>query len=100
MKAPSSSSTDNKLDPNPNEAKQEANQHERERGEQTAENIRYREAISEHGFGGETLGNSGEANQAAGVGFGIGEEAGDTDGGELRSTRREQGYSGGSAVGA
>ncbi len=75
-----------KLDPNPSEAKQEANQHERERGEQTAENIRYGEAISEHGFGGETLGNSGEAE--------------DADGGQLRSTRREQGYSGGSGVGA
>jgi hypothetical protein len=74
-----------KLDPNPNEAKQEADQHEREPGEQTAENIRYGEAISEHGFGGETLGNSGEANQG---------------GGQLRSTRREQGYSGGSGVGA
>lgn len=80
-----------KLDPNPSEAKQEASQHERERGEQTAENIRYGEAISEHGFGGETLGNSGETNNQG---------AGDADGGELRSTRREQGYSGGSGVGA
>ena len=84
------------LDPNPNEAKQEANQHERERGEHTAENIRYGEAISEHGFGGETLGNTGEANQGAGVGG----KAEDANGGQLRSTRREQGYSGGSGVGA
>lgn len=33
------------------------------RGEKTAENIRYGEAISEHGFGGETTGSSGVANQ-------------------------------------
>lgn len=37
-------------------------QEKSERGEKTAENIRYGEAISEHGFGGETTGNSGEAN--------------------------------------
>ena len=34
-----------------------------EKGEKTAENIRYGESISEHGFGGETKGNSGSANQ-------------------------------------
>ncbi|KAL2073517.1 hypothetical protein VTL71DRAFT_10843 [Oculimacula yallundae] len=34
------------------------------RGEKTAENIRYGEAISEHGFGGETVGNSGSADNA------------------------------------
>ena len=34
-----------------------------ERGEKTAENIRYGEALSEHGMGGETTGNSGRANQ-------------------------------------
>lgn len=34
-----------------------------ERGEKTAENVRYGESISEHGFGGETTTNSGEATQ-------------------------------------
>ncbi|KAK2627544.1 hypothetical protein QTJ16_003510 [Diplocarpon rosae] len=56
----------------------------RERGEKTAEKIRYGEAISEHGFGGETVGNSGEA--------GAGEAP-------LEQSRREQGYGGGSGVG-
>jgi hypothetical protein len=77
------------LDPYPNEAKQQLNQQKQERGERTAENVRYGEAISEHGFGGETIGNSGEANQ------------GTEDGGEKGAgqTRREQGYGGGSGVG-
>jgi hypothetical protein len=35
------------------EASDEAQQKRLERGEQTAENVRYGEAISEHGFGGE-----------------------------------------------
>ena len=33
------------------------------RTEKTAENARYGQAISEQGFGGETTGNSGSANQ-------------------------------------
>ncbi|CZS98466.1 hypothetical protein WAI453_005788 [Rhynchosporium graminicola] len=46
-----------------------------ERGEKTAENIRYGEAISEHGFGGETVGNSGSADNASG-GQGVGGQSG------------------------
>ena len=42
-----------------------------ERGEKTAENIRYGESISEHGFGGETTTNSGEATQGNSVYFKI-----------------------------
>ena len=38
-------------------------QEKNERGEKTAENIRYGESLSEHGFGGETTGKSGSANQ-------------------------------------
>ncbi|MCJ1352230.1 MAG: hypothetical protein MMC33_002214 [Icmadophila ericetorum] len=41
----------------------QAQQENAERGEKTAENIRYGESISEHGFGGETTTNSGEATQ-------------------------------------
>ncbi|KAE9375739.1 hypothetical protein N431DRAFT_437245 [Stipitochalara longipes BDJ] len=84
-------------DPNPNEAKQQLEQQKRERGEQTAENIRYGETISEHGFGGETVGNSGEANQGAGFGREVEDGDGNADGnGQMR---REQGYGGGSEVG-
>ena len=82
-------------DANANEAKQQLAQQKRERGEQTAENIRYGEAISEHGFGGETVGNSGEANQ--GAGFGSEDADGNADGN--RQMRRAQGYGGGSRVG-
>ncbi|KAN0112663.1 hypothetical protein V8E51_005614 [Hyaloscypha variabilis] len=82
-------------DPNPNEAKQQLQQHRRERGEQTAENIRYGEATSEHGFGGETVGNSREANQ--GSAFGREVEGGDGNGnGQMRT---EQGYGEGSGIG-
>ncbi len=38
-------------------------QEKSERGGKTSENIRYGEAISEHGFGGETTTSSGEAKQ-------------------------------------
>ncbi|KAH8758652.1 hypothetical protein F5882DRAFT_306823 [Hyaloscypha sp. PMI_1271] len=80
-------------DPNPDEAKRQLDQQKQERGEQTAENLRYGEAISEHGFGGETIGNTGETSQGAGVG----REVEDRDGsGQMR---REQGYGGGSGVG-
>ncbi|TVY22901.1 hypothetical protein LHYA1_G008112 [Lachnellula hyalina] len=46
-------------DSNPNEADQQAAKEKKDRGEKTAENVRYGEAISEHGFGGETVGNEG-----------------------------------------
>jgi len=82
-------------DPNPNEAKQQLQQQKRERSEQTAENIRSGEATSEHGFGGETVGNSGEANQ--GSAFGREVEGGDGNGnGQMRT---EQGYGEGSGIG-
>ncbi|KAH6683075.1 hypothetical protein B0J14DRAFT_137925 [Halenospora varia] len=81
-----------------NETKTEAvdqlRKEKQERGEKTAENIRYGEAISEHGMGGETIGNSGKANQD--VGYGGAED----DGAQTKQTRREQGYSEGSGVGA
>ena len=41
----------------------QAAQQQKERGEQTAENVRYGEALSEHGFGGETTTNSGQSGQ-------------------------------------
>ncbi|KAG0646266.1 hypothetical protein D0Z07_8260 [Hyphodiscus hymeniophilus] len=78
------------------EAWQSEAREKKERGEKTAENVRYGEAISEHGFGGETVGNSGSANQ--GSGYGGTEKDGEGDGNG--QTRREQGYGGGSGVGA
>jgi hypothetical protein len=83
-----------RLDSNSNEAKQAVENEKRERGGKTAENIRYGEAISEHGFGGEAIGNEGEVNQ--GLSFGRVEM--DIEG-EGKQTRREQGYGGGSGVG-
>ena len=80
-------------DPNPDEAKRQLDQQKQERGEQTAENLRYGEAISGHGFGGETIGNTGDANQGAGVGRTLEDRDGS---GQMR---REQGYGGGSGVG-
>ncbi|MCJ1259397.1 hypothetical protein MMC24_007234 [Lignoscripta atroalba] len=50
----------------PDSVPSEKHQAKAERGEKTAENVRYGEAISEHGFGGETTGNSGSANQGMG----------------------------------
>jgi hypothetical protein len=58
--------------------------------------MRYGEAISEHGFGGETLGNAGEATD----GGSEGRVAADAGAEEGAPTRREQGYGGGSGVGA
>jgi len=80
------------LDSKSSEQQQEKN----ERGEKTAENIRYGEAISEHGFGGETTGNSGQANQGTGYGF---TELRDNSEDAVK-TREEQGYGPGSGVGA
>ncbi|KAI9820619.1 MAG: hypothetical protein M1827_004988 [Pycnora praestabilis] len=71
----------------------QVSQEKSERGEKTAENIRYGEAISEHGMGGETTGNSGSANQDSGYG--------DTEAqlDEPGQSRKEQGYGKGSGVG-
>jgi hypothetical protein len=85
-----------RLDSNSNEAKQVLEKEKRERGEKTAENIRYGEAISEHGFGGETIGNEGEVNQGSSFGRVEMEREGE---GEGKQTRRGQGYGGGSGVG-
>lgn len=78
-------------DPNPNEAEQKAAAEKRERGEKTAENIRYGEAISEHGMGGETVGNTGGVNPLGG------EESVEEKGDKARHA---QGYGPGSGVGA
>lgn len=56
--------------------------------------MRYGEAISEHGFGGETVGNGGKANTDSGFG-----EIEDQSI-EGQQSRREQGYGGSSGVGA
>jgi hypothetical protein len=77
------------------EASKEAPQGTSARGERTAENMRYGEAISEHGFGGETTGNSGDSQQG---GYGRTEKS--QEGEHPSQTRREQGYGGGSGVGA
>jgi hypothetical protein len=66
-------------DSNPTEASQVSQKEKAERGEKTAENVRYGEAIREHGFGGETVGNSG----------------GVEEGGKTGQMKREQGYGGG-----
>lgn len=44
---------------NANDAATQQTEKKAARGEKTAENIRFGESISEHGFGGETVGNSG-----------------------------------------
>jgi hypothetical protein len=45
------------------EASKHAQQGKSERGEHKAENIRYGEAVSEHGLGGETTDSGGDAQQ-------------------------------------
>ncbi|MCJ1381772.1 hypothetical protein MMC17_004883 [Xylographa soralifera] len=70
-------------------------QEKAERGEKTAENIRYGEAISEHGFGGETTGKSGQANQG---GYGSTDAQEETE--DAAKTREQQGYGSGSGIGA
>ncbi|KAH7356977.1 hypothetical protein BKA65DRAFT_495894 [Rhexocercosporidium sp. MPI-PUGE-AT-0058] len=68
---------------------------QQERGEKTAENVRYGEAISEHGLGGETVGNSGKADDvSAGNGGTSSEERV-----KQERARREMGYGEGSGVG-
>lgn len=85
-----------RLDSNLYEVKQAVEKEKRERGEKTAENIRYGEAIREHGFGGETTGNEGEVNQGSSFGRVEMDREGE---GEGQQTRSEQGYGGGSGVG-
>jgi hypothetical protein len=65
-----------------------------DRGQQTADNIRYGQNISESGVGGKTTTSTGSAEQAGGYG-------GKSDEAEpQKQTRREQGYGPGSGVGA
>ena len=62
------------------------------RGERTAENIRYGQAISEQGMGGQTTTSSGQANVEGGYG-GTEEQVGKSRGGEGEAgSRTEQGY--------
>jgi hypothetical protein len=77
------------------EATQQAQQEMLARGGRTAENIRYSEAISEHGFGGETKNIAGSAEQE---GYGRAEALEETS--DPAQTRREQGYGKGPEVGA
>jgi len=77
------------------EASRQAQQEKSAKGEKTAENTRYGEAISEHGFGGETTGNSGDAQQG---GYGRIDENSGAEG--TSQVRRTQGYGPGSGVGA
>ncbi|KAK0100888.1 hypothetical protein ONS95_007332 [Cadophora gregata] len=84
------------------------------RGEKTAENVRFGEAISEHGFGGETVGNTGRANNSSGMSTGgkegasgrtrrsqgsFGEGMDSEERVRLERARREMGYEEGSGVG-
>ncbi|KAI9758329.1 MAG: Replication factor C (RF-C) subunit [Lichina confinis] len=67
----------------------------RERGEQTAENIRYGQAISEQGMGGETKDVEGSASSQ-----GFGTVKADVPDINAEQSRRAQGYGSGSGVGA
>lgn len=62
-----------------------------ERGEKTAENVRYGQAISEHGMGGQTTSSTGQANQDSGFG-GAADQAAQND--DAVETRKESGYGG------
>lgn len=73
----------------------QASQDKSERGEKTAENVRFGEAISEHGFGGETTSSSGQAHQA-----GSDRRTEDARHGDQTQSRRAQGYGPGSNIGA
>lgn len=82
----------------PTEASTAAAEAHAARGEKTAENIRYGESLSEHGFGGETTGNDGTANDGA---YGRQEAIGGERRGKEEATgsREASGYGRGSGVG-
>jgi hypothetical protein len=65
-----------------------------ERGEKTADNVRYGQNISESGMGGKTTTSAGIASQAGGFGGTPDQSEGQKD------TRAQQGYGPGSGVGA
>ncbi|CAF9928364.1 MAG: hypothetical protein ALECFALPRED_004009 [Alectoria fallacina] len=71
-------------------------QQKAERGEKTAENMRYGQAISEGGMGGKTTEARGSANQDN---FGATDAQGGTDD-DAEESRQNQGYGPGSGVGA
>lgn len=79
------------VDPTPTDATVQSQDKKAARGEKTAENVRFGEKMSEEGFGGQTVGNEGFA--------GTGDEQNDGNE-EGEKTRRQQGYGGGSGVGA
>ncbi|KAI4146768.1 MAG: hypothetical protein L6R39_003327 [Caloplaca ligustica] len=82
----------------PDAVDQQQEQDKADRGERTAENIRYGQAISEGGMGGKTTEAGGSTNQDAPGGYG----STDTQSGQdsAKETREEQGYGPGSGVGA
>ncbi|CAD6585613.1 MAG: hypothetical protein ASARMPRED_002209, partial [Alectoria sarmentosa] len=71
-------------------------QQKAERGEKTAENVRYGQAISEEGMGGKTTEARGSANQDN---FGATDAQGGTDD-DAEESRQNQGYGPGSGIGA
>ena len=73
----------------------EGKQQQTERGEKTAENIRYGQGISEGGMGGTTQGSDGSAEQA---GFGKQEDSEEKV--DESQARRAQGYGGGDGEGS
>ena len=64
-----------------------------ERWQQTADNVRYGQNVSESGMGGKTTTSSGDAQQSGHGGT-------ETQTTELKNTRREQGMGPGNDVGA
>ncbi|MCJ1313294.1 hypothetical protein MMC25_006971 [Agyrium rufum] len=79
----------------PTEAAELAAHEKTERGQATAENIRYGQTISEQGFGGQTTSSNGATSQSQ---YGNAKASSGQD--ELQQTRGEQGYGPGSDVGA
>ncbi|KAI9792419.1 MAG: hypothetical protein M1816_002303 [Peltula sp. TS41687] len=69
-----------------------------ERGEKTAENVRYGDAISEHGMGGETTGLGGGVGTSQDSSAGT--KAADQEELDAKKSREVQGYGPGSGVGA
>ncbi|CAG8958330.1 hypothetical protein HYFRA_00000686 [Hymenoscyphus fraxineus] len=68
----------------------------KQRGEKTAENIRFGQAISQQGFGGKIVGNMGSAEKASAYG-GVKDDGNAEK--DTQRTRKEMGYGGGNEVG-
>jgi len=71
-------------------------QQKAERGEKTADNVRYGQNISEGGMGGKTTDVRGNASQ----GSSFGATASHTESDNAQASRQESGYGSGSGVGA